>query len=76
MTPLTSYTGDVATLEGVRVYCTGTGLPIRDKNQLPCIKFGKLGRKTTLKLHGRGDAFEKECLAVELPAKRAKADEE
>ncbi len=76
VTPVIRYTGDVATLDSIRVYCIGTGLPINgdDEDQRPCSEFGTLGRKTSLKLRGRGDAFEKECLAVELPAaKRAAA---
>ena len=75
MYPVTRYTGDVARLSSIYVLCIGTEPPTdsADEDQRPCSKFEKLGRMSYLKLRGRGDAFQTECLDVELPAKRALA---
>ena len=60
-------------LASIYVLCVGTEPPsdVAEEDQRPCSEFHKLGRMSYLRLRGRGDAFETECLDVELPPKRA-----
>ena len=72
------HSDDAATpahLASVYCLCTGTVPPAdaKDADQRPCAAFEKLGRMSYLKLRGRGDVFEAECLAVVPPLKRAKS---